>query len=127
MVDQKQNPAALACARPGSRNNSSTNCTPLPAPKKWRRVLRALLDGGSFNRFEAERQSSDHCLHSTVSRLEGMRVRIRRGDETVAGFQGLPTHVCRYWLDPESREKASQLLGGTQPERTGQTAPEALL
>jgi len=42
-------------------------------PLKWQRVLRALLGGSSLNRFEAERQLHDHCLHSTTSELQSRR------------------------------------------------------
>ena len=68
-------------------------------PSKWQRVLTAILNGNSFNRFEAERQLNDHCLHSTVSYIERLGVVIERKFETVRGWQGIPTHVCRYWLD----------------------------
>lgn len=70
-----------------------------PLPKKWQRVLTAFLEGKSFNRFESERQLNDHCLHTTVSTLQGFGVTIFREFETVSGWQGIPTRVCRYWLD----------------------------
>lgn len=83
-----------------------------PIPKKWQRVLRAFLEGKSFNRFEAERQLNDHCLHSTVSTLQSFGVTIFRESETVKGWQGLPTRVCRYWIDksPENIKRANDLL-----------------
>jgi len=68
-------------------------------PRKWQRVLNAFVDGKSFNRFESERLLSDHCLHTTVSTLQGFGVTIFREFETVKGWQGIPTRVCRYWLD----------------------------
>ena len=79
-------------------------------PRKWQRVLAAFLDGRSFNRFEAER-IGDHALHSTVSALQARGVVINRRDETVSGFGGAPTRVCRYWLSPDSRQRAAELLG----------------
>ena len=82
-----------------------------PRPLKWRRVLTALHAGHSFNRFEAERELHDHCLHTTASVLQGKGLTILRRDEVVSGFAGIPTHVTRYWLAPESRERAAALLG----------------
>lgn len=92
------------------RNTNSPNVTPVPL--KWQRVLAALLDGHTFNRFEAERQLSDHALHSTVSSLQAKGVIILREFETVPGYQGIPTHVCRYWLEQSepNLHRASILL-----------------
>lgn len=83
-------------------------------PRKWQRVLSAFLTGRSFNRFQAERELADHCLHSTVSEIQDRGVRIGRRMETVPGFQGLPTSVCRYWIEPneENLAKARELVGG---------------
>lgn len=87
-------------------------------PKKWQRVLKALLEGNSFNRFEAERQLNDHCLHSTVSTLQSFGVTIFRETETVRGWQGIPTRVRRYWIDrsPENTKRANELLNLTSDE-----------
>lgn len=108
---QMKNPATPASVQPGLCNaNQQGNYTTKP-PKKWQRVLAAFLTGRSFNRFEAERQLHDHALHSTVSTLQSMGVVIDRKMECVPGFQGLPTHVCRYRLSPASIEAARTLLG----------------
>lgn len=82
------------------------------SPRKWQRVLTALLNGQSFNRFEAERKLNDHCLHTTVSKLQGMGVDILRKFEAVPGYHGLPTRVCRYWLEQSepNLRRASTLL-----------------
>lgn len=73
---------------------------------KTDRVFNALMEGKSFNRFEAERQLHDHCLHSTVATLERTRhIIISRKFETVKGFGGSPTRVCRYWIAQEERER----------------------
>lgn len=80
--------------------------------KKWRRVLLALAQGRSLNRFEAERSLSDHTLPSTVSEIQGKGVRVDRHIETVPGYGSEPTHVARYWLSPAERVKALALLGG---------------
>lgn len=76
-----------------SEINNSITC------KKWQRVLSAMFTGKSFNRFESERQLNDHCLHTTVSALQGRGINILREFETVPGYQGIPTRVCRYWLE----------------------------
>ena len=80
-------------------------------PLKWKRVLTAFYAGRSLNRFQAERELHDHCLHTTASVLQGKGLTILRRDEVVPGFQNIPTHVCRYWLAPESRQRAADLLG----------------
>lgn len=86
-------------------------------PRKWQRVLRAFLSGRTFNRFEAERELHDHCLHTTVAALEGRGIRIDRDDETVPGFAGISTHCKRYRLtNPESRQRAAELLGVSHSE-----------
>jgi len=85
------------------------------APLKWKRVLAALISGKSFNRFEAERELHDHCLHSTVSGLQRNGLVINRRYETVPGYMGCSTEVCRYWLASESLENARELLAGTRP------------
>lgn len=85
-----------------------TKCYPVT---KWRRVLTALLSGRSFNRFEAERELHEHCLHSTVAELQGKLLTIHRREETIPGYMGAPTRVMRYWLAPESRQMAEELLG----------------
>jgi len=79
-------------------------------PRKWQRILRALVDGCTLNRFEAARELRDHVLPSTVSELEKRGLRILRKDEVVAGTFG-PVRCCRYWLAMESRGRALELLG----------------
>jgi len=84
-------------------------------PAKWKRVLRALLSGRRWHRFEAARELSDSCLHSTVATLQSKGVRISRRDITIPGFQGIPTHVCQYWIDtadPENVARALALVEG---------------
>jgi len=80
--------------------------------KKWRRVLQAFLAGGSFNRFESARQLHDHCLHSTVARIQSMGVTILHEEGSVPGFEGAPTKVCRYSLAPQSVQRALELIRG---------------
>jgi hypothetical protein len=108
MRDQNKSPL-VAASEQGANNNRRTHLT--KPPQKWKRVLAAMTDGRSFNRFEAERVLNDHCLHSTVSTIQAKGVQIERRDEVVLGYQGIPTHVCRYWLAPENTERALNLLG----------------
>ena len=110
MTIQRESPVTAGGGIPGLESNSRRNHT-TKRPLKWRRVLTALHAGRSFNRFEAERALADHCLHTTVSVLQGKGLTILRHDETVSGYQGIPTHVTRYWLAPNSRDRAAELLG----------------
>jgi hypothetical protein len=84
-------------------------------PKKWERVLAALLEGRSYNRFEAERDLSDHCLHSTIASIEAKGVPVSRRFESVPGYAGSQTKCCRYWLDPKNFAAARILLDGGDP------------
>ncbi len=78
-------------------------------PTKTHRVLRALLRQ-SYNRFEAARDLHDWCLHSTVATIQGKGIEVRRQFETVRGYEGQSTNVCRYWVAPDQYEKARKLL-----------------
>lgn len=102
--------ARLESGESAEQNIGDAN--PTPIPKKWQRVLSAFLDGRTFNRFESERQLNDHCLHTTVSTLQYMGVTILREFETVPGYLGVPTRVCRYWLEQSepNLRRASILL-----------------
>ena len=103
------NPALAPTSKPSRRNNRQVHSIrPLT---KLERVLVALAAGQSFNRFEAERVLNDHCLHSTVSTIQSKGVPVERRDEVVPGYQGSPTHVCRYWLTAENIQQARRLLG----------------
>lgn len=107
MSDQNKSPLA---ATSGQGTNNSRRAHPTKPPQKWKRVLAAMAEGRSFNRFEAECVLNDHCLHSTVSTIQAKGVQIERRDEVVPGYQRIPTHVRRYWLAPENTENALNLL-----------------
>lgn len=94
-----------------TQGSAKRNCTAdaNQPERKWRRVLRALLDGRTLNRFEAARELKDWCLNTTISQLEARGVTILRRDESVPGAFG-PVHCCRYTLAPESAERARQLI-----------------
>jgi len=81
-------------------------------PRKIHRTLEGLTRR-SWNRFEAERLLHDHCLHSTVSEIQhDYGIAIARKFETVPGYMNLPTRCCRYWLAPDQKDKAREILGG---------------
>jgi hypothetical protein len=84
----------------------------LPPPDtKVNRVLEYFLMCQSANRFEAERRLNDHCLHSTVSTLQNeYGIKISRRFEVVPGYKGSRTRCCRYWIDPEERERIKNLI-----------------
>lgn len=102
-----KNPGAAATANPGTQYTIKHS----KSETKIKRVLKALAAGRSFNRFEAERILHDHALHSTVSSLQnGYGLTVNREFETVRGYRGCPTRVCRYWIDPEHQALAEKLV-----------------
>lgn len=121
--------ARESTAPEGSRGAQGTTCqrqaNHKPVPKKWQRVLGYLLTGRSFNRFEAEKPvetggASDHCLHSTISEIQGKGVTVSRKMEQVPGYQGIATQVMRYWLDlgdVENVNRAKDLLSVGLPNK----------
>jgi hypothetical protein len=112
MLEPKESPTTAATGSGEGLQHITIHTAKCSRPiLKWRRVLLALAQGRSFNRFEAERSLSDHALHSTVSTLQSKGVRVERVMETVPGFMGEPTRVARYWLAPEQRTAALALLG----------------
>ena len=86
----------------------------LPKPVlKWRRILRAMLDG-NLNRFHAGKHG-DHCLNSTVAELRRDHlVSIDWVWEEVPSLSGSATsRVRRYCVDrdPVNMGRARNLLG----------------
>lgn len=116
-LHKREGAVAPASAQPPIANNTSAKH--IKRPLKWKRVLAGFADGNSYNRFEAEWKLSDHCLHSTVSELQDRGVTILRHDEVVPGYQGIPTHVSRYWLAPASLPRALELLNGHRQAVSG--------
>lgn len=98
---------------------------PAAQPKKWQRILLALLDGRSLNRFQAARELRDHVLNTTISQLERRGLVIQRKDEQVPGHFG-PVSCKRYWLSPESHQRAAELLGLPTTTPAPQTRENAL-
>ena len=88
-----------------------------PAKKtKAAAILRILAEGGSLNRFEAERHG-DHALPSTVSNLqEKYGFRIDRKPERIPNRYGTLTTCARYWLAADERPRALAILKAMQGE-----------
>lgn len=114
-MDLQKQKAASGLAPIAAFQNTQTNLN--TTPKKWQRVLAAFLTGKSYNRFESERHLNDHCLHTTVAYLQGQGLSIFREYEKVPGWQGLPTRVCRYWLERSEAnlKRAKALLDRKEP------------
>ncbi|MFZ5620865.1 MAG: hypothetical protein ACOY5W_07575 [Pseudomonadota bacterium] len=114
MKEYIEREAAAPGSHPETTAALATNQQPhhstIKRQTKQSRILAELASGGSLNRFEAER-IGDHVLHTTVSKIERLGIRVSRRTETVPGYDGHATHVCRYWLDDENRERAAAMLG----------------
>jgi hypothetical protein len=108
MPKQNETPAQ----RGGAATGAKTKQNSIAKTTKKGRVLEALAEGRSLNRFQATRELHDWCLHSTVAALEKHGLSIARQYEQVPGYQGNRTHCVRYWLEPDQRERARELLGG---------------
>ena len=110
MAFNEQRPRlAGAVARNVERAIRNSNTT--KPPRKIHRVLEALARGRRYNRFEAERELADHCLHSTVAEIQhDFGIRVDRIFETIPGYLGVPTRCCRYWITEDERPKAWRVL-----------------
>ncbi|MHB8622077.1 MAG: hypothetical protein ACYC9J_00415 [Sulfuricaulis sp.] len=105
-----------ALAGNGADNKKQTSGATLSRHEtKLKRVLAELAKGTSLHRFQAER-IGDHTLHSTVVKIQKYGIAIEREWIIVMGFAGHPTHVKKYWLNHENRERARTLLGGIDGE-----------
>ena len=118
-MENQLNAGRLVRGGIGKNTNATTTCgnnsTVFPKVRKGTKehaVLSALITGRSYNRFEAERELHDHCLHSTVSTLQGKGISIHRENEKVPCMGGEKLiDVKRYRLLPHEIEKAKRLLG----------------
>lgn len=108
MLANKNPPtAATGAGEDVSQNVRANGITP---PRKWKRILAHLARGETLHRFQAERLG-DHCLHSTIAKIQDHGISVEREWITVQGYAGHETRVCRYWLDEANRERACELLG----------------
>lgn len=81
-------------------------------------ILEHFSDGGSLNRFEAERLG-DHCLNSTVSILANVyQLAFSKVTETVPNRFGGVTTVTRYRLMPFELPRAVRLLSALEGQRS---------
>jgi hypothetical protein len=112
MKPEARNPPAVGAdaAGLGVQAEQLTTASFTHKQTKIKRILGELARGGSLHRFQAERLG-DHCLHSTVSKIQEYGIVVDREWTTVPGFANHPTRCCRYWLDTENRERAARLLG----------------
>lgn len=97
-----------------------------PKPEtKTGKVLAAFISGNSYNRFEAEQELHDHCLHSTVSVIQrSYGIRIQRKRETVPCYQGNTVSVCRYWIPQEERRRIDEIRHSLQKEKAQTTSDQ---
>lgn len=82
------------------------------SPTKIGSMLKLFVNGRSLNRFEAELYY-DHCLHSTVSKLQDWGLKVDRQWEQVPCLGAREqVRVKRYWLrcDPDNLQLARKLL-----------------
>lgn len=109
---EKQSPPAVGAAAAGMGVQAEQLSAASFSQKKTKlkRILAELARGRSLHRFQAE-PLGDHCLHSTIAKIEGYGIEIAREWVTVPGFAGHQTRVVRYWLDDENRQLAARLLG----------------
>ena len=112
-MNTEKKPAVRAAGSTSqSKSNSRNSSTGRRGGKFWnkrRRTLLNLIRRPSLHRFEAER-IGEHCLHSTVSAWQADGLQIAREFIQVAGWGGEPTTVAKYFLTPEQREAAVDLL-----------------
>lgn len=91
-------------ARPGEKPTASRT--------KMATILLRFWAGARMTRFDAEHHH-DHCLHSTISTLEGYGIVFDRRWESVPCMGGTALVRCkRYWLreTPENRDTTRTLL-----------------
>jgi len=97
-----------------------------PIETKISRVFSALMEGLSFNRFEAEHQLHDHCLHSTISDIQKRYgIEVSRVFETVPCLQGMATTRCkRYWIALEELIRYERRQVNIRKQKTQTTSVE---
>lgn len=119
MTPETESPPSAATETMGAKDIRLDAQHPTPAPRalqvkpgtKLHKVLAALARGGSYNRFQAERELRDHVLPSTISKIERLGITVARRTEVVPGHTGSRVACARYWLEPGERDKAVALLG----------------
>lgn len=111
-------------------SKSSPSQANLTTPQRKRKtklasILGHFSEGGSLNRFEAERLG-DHCLNSTISILANVhKLTFARTVETVPNRFGGVTTVIRYQLMPFELVRAVRLLDGLENRHSRRGAASA--
>jgi hypothetical protein len=77
---------------------------------KHERILQSLAQGRRLTRFDAE-LLGDHCLPSTVARLQKRGVTIQRELVKREGSHG-QFHCCVYWISEADKARARRILEG---------------
>lgn len=93
-------------------------------------LVQAFLDIGDrgMNCFEAANRHHDYVLRSSISELQQRHGLIFfRREEPVPNHTGGTTRCMRYWIAPQSRQRASELVGDRNPTPGKQLALEAFL
>lgn len=75
---------------------------------KWQRILKFLAHGGRLTRFDAEKLGC-HTLNTTVANLEHKGICVSREPWLLQGRFG-EIRCKRYWLEPDERQRALELL-----------------
>lgn len=125
MSAPNENPAPVAAGRGLGKQQRALNPT-----TKLFSLVQAFLDLGELglNCFEAAHDHHDYVLRSSISELQQRYgVIFFRREEVVRNFTGGTTRCLRYWIAPESRERAFSLLGNRYASPGLQLSLEAFL
>ncbi|KEA63123.1 hypothetical protein ADIMK_2647 [Marinobacterium lacunae] len=104
-------------AAPAATNLQSTN-TIKPA-RKIERVLIYVLNHGSINRREAEKDPVfDHCLPSTISEFKSRNgIEFIGAPEKLTGYEGHTAMMSRYRLTAPGVKQARKLVNELRRKR----------
>ena len=102
-----------APARAPAKNDTQHNPTTRRPTRKADRILRHFATGARLHRFQAERLG-DHCLPSTVARLQQVHpIVFQRQIEQVPTQFGTAARVAVYWLEGDSLKRAKEITQGS--------------
>ncbi len=110
MIQKREAPVHVGERDQGEVEKTQSNHN-TKQPTKCQRIMSALMER-SYNRFEASRELSDWCLHSTVAEIESKGVLVERIWEGVKGIYG-PVRCKRYRIPKSEFERVRKLLSAT--------------
>ncbi len=111
MTKAIKNALELRDSKGANSTTFKTNDSKIRKGTKLYSVISHLVAGNKLHRFQAERICHDHVLPSTIAGFQrSFGIMVARRMITVPAFEGMPTKVAQYWLVPEERAKAKQLL-----------------